>query len=260
MMKQRTLALGLSALVAVFLGAGTAFAQTPATSSAADNQGTTTSDGWTFTVYPILAWLPTHISVDLNVSGGGTGGGDFSGVITDSRFDGAFLGGFNASNGAWRIDSNFMWAAFGGDRVDLPRFSVDVDAIYGYAAVGRRIVKDVYVTGGVRRLALNYDITVKDQTPISRKPGVWDPVVGVAYHRIGKKLELHAELDGGGFGVGSDSEYAAAFRADWKPWQHVGFSGGYGLLVFKVSDTVLGRELIAKQNLNGPVVGLGLYF
>jgi len=260
MMLQRTLASRLSAtLVALLLGAGTAFAQTPTSAPAADQGGTSSSDGWTVTVYPILAWVPTHISVDLNVSGGG-GGGDFSGVITESRVDGAFLGGVNAAKGAWRIDSNFMWAAFGGDRIDLPRFSVDVDAIYGYAAVGRRIVKNVYVTGGIRRLAMNYDITVNGQTPISRKPGVWDPVVGVAYHRIGRKLEVHAELDGGGFGVGSDWEYAAALRAEWKPWQHVGFSGGYGLLVWKVSDTVLGRELVAKQNLNGPVVGLGIYF
>jgi len=116
------------------------------------------------------------------------------------------------------------------------------------------------VTGGVRRLALNYDITVNGQTPISRKPGVWDPVVGVGYHRIGRKLEWHGAFEGGGFGVGSDSEWAAYFRADWKPWEHVGFTGGYGLLIFKVSDEVLGHEIVAKQNLNGPSIGLGIYF
>jgi len=261
MMLPRTLGSRLSAtLVTLTLSAGTAFAQPPATSPSGNSAATNTSDGWDFTIYPVLAWLPTHISTDLHVPGGGSGGADLDGVITDSSIDGAFLGGVSATNGAWGFDSSFMWAAFGGDRVDLPRFSVDVDVIYGYGAVGRRIAKDLYVTGGVRRLALNYDITVNGQTPISRKPGVWDPVVGVGYHRIGRKLEWHGAFEGGGFGVGSDSEWAAYFRADWKPWEHVGFTGGYGLLIFKVSDEVLGHEIVAKQNLNGPSFGLGIYF
>lgn len=258
MMLHRTFAPCLSAtLVALLLGAGTAFAQAPSTPSAADS-GNTTSDGWNVTVYPVLAWLPTNISTDLSVSGGG--GGDFGGLTTDSRLDGAFLAGVGAARGPWRIDANFMWASFGSDRIDVPRFSVDTDAIYGYGSVGRRIANDFYVTGGVRRLALNFDITADGHTPISRKPGFWDPVVGVAYHRITRKLELHGSFEGGGFGVGSDSEYAASFRADWKPWQHFGFTAGYGLLIFTVSDEVLGQKVVAKQNLNGPVVGIGLYF
>jgi len=232
--------------------------RTPSTPAAADQSQTSASGGWDIAIYPILAWVPTHISVDLNVSGGG--GGGFSGVTEDSRLDGAFLGGVAATNGAWRIDSNVMWASFGGDRIDAPRFSVDVDTIYAYGSVARRLAKHIYITGGVRHLALKYDITVAGSAPISRKPGVWDPVVGVAYHRLGQKLDLHGSFEGGGFGVGSDSEYAAYFRADWKPWKHVGFTGGYGLLLFTVSDEVLGQVLVARQNLNGPVIGLGLYF
>jgi hypothetical protein len=82
----------------------------------------------------------------------------------------------------------------------------------------------------------------------------------VGYHRLGRKLDLHGSFEGGGFGVGSDSEYAASFRADWKPWKHVGSTAGYGVLIFTVSDKVLEQEFVAKQNLNGPLIGLGLYF
>ena len=261
-MLQRALATRLSAtLITLLVGASTAFAQAPTAPPATDQGGTSASDGWSISVYPILAWVPTNISVDLNLpGGGGGGGGGIAGVIEDSRLTGAFLGGVGATNGAWRIDSNVMWAALGGDRISTPRFSVDVDVIYAYGSVARRLAKGIYVTGGVRRLALNYDITVPGSAPISRKPGVWDPLVGVAYHKLGPKLDLHGSFEGGGFGVGSDSEYAAYFRADWKPWRHVGITAGYGVLIFKVSDTVLGRELVAEQNLNGPMIGLGLYF
>ena len=260
-MFQRALTTLLPAtLVTLLLGSSHAFAQTPATPPAADQGGTSAPDGWQFSVYPILAWVPTNISIDLNIAGGGGGGGDISGVIEESRLNGAFLGGVGATNGAWRIDSNVMWAAVGGDRINTPRFSVDVDVIYAYGSVGRRLAKDFYVTGGVRRMALKYDITVAGSAPISRKPGVWDPLIGVGYHRLGRKLDLHGSFEGGGFGVGSDSEYAASFRADWKPWRHVGITAGYGLLIFTVSDEVLGQALVAKQNLNGPLIGLGLYF
>lgn len=261
MLRRALATLLYTTLVTLLPGASTAFAQTPATPPAAGQGGTSRSGGWEFSVYPILAWVPTNVSVDLNIAGGGGAGGDISGVIEDSRLDGAFLGGVGATNGAWRIDSNVMWAAFGGDRINTPRFSVDVDAIYAYGSVGRRLAKDIYVTGGVRRLALNYEITVAGSSaPISRKPGVWDPLVGVGYHRLGTKLDLHAAFEGGGFGVGSDSEYAASFRADWKPWKHVGITAGYGVLVFTISDEKLGQLIVAKQNLNGPVIGLGLYF
>jgi len=260
-MIQRALATRLSAtLITLLLGTGTGLAQAPTAPPAADQGGTSPSDGWSISIYPILAWVPTNVSVDLNLPGGGGGGGGIAGVIEDSRLDGAFLGGVGVTNGAWRIDSNVMWAAFGGDRISTPRFSVDVDAIYAYGSVGRRLAKGIYVTGGVRRLALNYDITVAGSAPFNRKPGVWDPLIGVGYHRLGTKLDLHGSFEGGGFGVGSDSEYAASFRADWKPWKHVGITAGYGVLIFTVSDTVLGQELVAKQNLNGPLIGLGLYF
>src|SRR3954464_3704688 len=119
MLKRAHTPLLSATLFTLLLGASTAFAQAPA-APPADQAGTSASDGWQFTIYPILAWVPTHISVDLNVSGGG-GGGGFSGVVEDSRLDGAFLGGVAATNGAWRIDSNIMWASFGGDRIDTPK-------------------------------------------------------------------------------------------------------------------------------------------
>ena len=59
-------------------------------------------------------------------------------------------------------------------------------------------------------------------------------------------------FEGGGFGVGSDSEYGASFRVDWKPVRHFGLTAGYSLLNFKISQDVANRTFVAKQTLHGP--------
>ena len=216
--------------------------------------------GWDVTVYPILAWVPLGINIEVDIPPfGGDGGG--LGDIVDSHLDGAFLGGIAASNGTWRIEGDAIWASFGGDRVERPNLTVDVDIIYGHFSLGRRVAPDVYVTGGVRRLALKYDIKLAQLPQLSRKPGVWDPVVGIGWHRSGSpKIEWHASFEGGGFGVGADVDLAANVRVDWKPTAHFGFIGGYNVLYLKVTDTVVGRSVTVKPSLHGPVVGIGLYF
>jgi hypothetical protein len=237
---------------------GTAFAQSPAPGGG--------DSGWKVTVYPILAWLPTHISIEVNLppANGGGGGGEGAegegGEIVDSRFDGAYLGGFVLANGPWRVDVDGLWAAVGGDRVERPRLTVDVDAIYGRGVVGRRLFSDIYLTGGVRRLALKYDVVVGDRPNFSRKPGVWDPLIGVGWHTERKHFEVHATFEGGGFGVGADSDLGGTFRVDLKPIEHFGITAGYSFLKFKISHEAAGQTFVAKQTLHGPVVGLGLYF
>ena len=226
------------------------------------------ADGdWQITVYPILGWLPLDIGIEVNLpsSGGGDGGGgggSDSGPadIVDSRFDGAFFGGVAATNGPWRIEGYGLWAAFGGDRPERPFLDVDVDLTYGSAKVGRRIAPDFYVTGGVRRLAIAYDVTLGDLPTLSRKPGVWDPIVGIGWHRVRDKVEWHASFDGGGFGVGADVDLGASFSVDWKPVRHFGLTAGYNLLYLKVSDEVANRDLTLKLSAHGPTLGFGLYF
>ena len=142
------------------------------------------SDDWKISIYPVLAWVPTRIGIDVNVppiSGGGGSGPEFGGKIVDGRFDGAFFGGLSAAKGTWRIDADGLWAAVGGDRLERPVLRVDVDAIYGHASVGRKIASDFYATVGVRRMALKYDIEL-DGREFERKPGLWDPLIGVGWH------------------------------------------------------------------------------
>ena len=217
------------------------------------------NEGWRITIYPVLAWIPSGIAIDISLPPSDADGGVI-GKITDSRFDGAFLGGFSAAKGAWRVDADGLWAAVGGDRLELPVFSVDADVIYLHVTGGRRIVKDLYATAGVRRLALKYVINVAALGVLERKPGVWDPLVGLAWHTQRRNFEVHAIFEGGGFGVGSDVELATSFRLDWKPIPHFGFTSGYQFLYFNVDDTARGRAFRVKQTLHGPIAGLGFYF
>jgi hypothetical protein len=215
--------------------------------------------GWDVSVYPILAWVPLGIGIDVDIP---PFQGDFGGAgdIVDSRFDGAFLGGAAASNGTWRIEGDAIWAGFGGDRVERPHLTVDLDLIYGHAILGRRVAPNLYLTAGVRRVALGYDIKLDELQQLSRKPGVWNPLVGIGWHRTGPKVEWHASFEGGGFGVGADVDLAGAVRMDWKPVRYFGITGGYNVLYMKISDTVAGRTVIVEPTMHGPVIGIGFYF
>lgn len=235
---------------------------TNARAQTAPSAPTATQDaGWEFTIYPVLAWLPYKVDVDVNVPPINGGGGG-SGSILNSQFDGAFLAGFSATNQVWRFDVDGLWAAVRGDRMpQLPNLSVDLDVYYGHGTVGRRLARDLYVTGGLRRIAAKYGITLGNQPTFSRRPGVWDPLVGVGWHREQKHWQWHAVFEGGGFGVGSDADIGTSFRVDWKPTAHFGVTGGYALLYFKISDELaVGRTFVSKQTFQGPIVGVGFYF
>jgi hypothetical protein len=239
----------LTLILSVLLAASTARAQTPS------------DDGWNVGIYPVFGWLPLGIDINVDVPPFDDGAGGGAGDIVDSRFDGAFLVGFYASKGLFRVDGDGMWAAVGGDRPARPNLTVDADVIYFHVTGGVKIAPDLYAIGGLRRLALKYDIGIADFPNFERKPGFWDPVVGIGWHREGARwLEVHATFEGGGFGAGTDVEWAGMFRLDFKPARHFGITGGYNLLYFKGEDTVGNRTFQVEQTLHGPLVGIGLYF
>ena len=242
----------LLATVYVVILSRAAGAQTSAPSSGADND-------WHVTVYPVLAWLPVSIGIDVNVPPSGGDGGE-AGRIAESQFDGAFFAGVAASNQVWRVEGYGLWASFGGDRLERPFLTVDLDLIYGSAKLGRRVAPDLYVTGGVRRVAIDYDITLGTLPPLARKPGVWDPIVGLGWHRERDKVEWHGTFEGGGFGAGADVDLGGSLSVDWKPIRHFGLTAGYNVLYLKITDSVATRDVTVTMTVHGPTVGFGLYF
>jgi hypothetical protein len=215
-------------------------------------------------VYPILLWVPTF-SATTNVPPfpDTPDGPDLPGVSgsTEAALDGAALAGFSMEKANWRIDADGIWAALATTR-DLPLLNVDLDVVYGHVSGGVRLYKDLYLTGGVRRLSLKYDIQLQDRPQhFVRKPGIWDPLVGLGWHgALGSRWTLHLVGEGGGFGAGADVDLSGGVRADVRVAGPVGLTVGYTVLYLKLSDTVLQRTFEIKQTLQGPVVGLGLYF
>jgi hypothetical protein len=241
-------------------GPGFAAAQaSPQTATTSDD-----SDDLKISVYPILLWVPAfRATTNVPPYPDSPAGPDLPGGTgsTASSFDGAALAGFSIERGRWRVDADGIWAALVTER-ERPLLRVDMDLIYGHVSGGAKIYKDLYVTAGLRRVALKYDISLADRPQhFIRKPGVWDPLVGLALHsELGSHWVLHAGVDGGGFGVGSDVDLSGIVRADLKIVRHFGLTFGYNVLYLKLSDTVLDRTFDVKQTLHGPVLGLGLYF
>lgn len=227
---------------------------------AAAQTPSTANEGWDVAVYPVFGWIPFGIGLDVDLPPLDDGSGGGGGKIIDGRFDGAFLGGISAAKGRFRVDADGLWAAVGGDRVERPILRVDVDAIYGHGSLGFELGSDVYVTAGVRRLALKYEVEF-DGREFERKPGITDPLIGVAWHRkVGPKLDVHAVFEGGGFGAGADTDISTQLRIDWKPVTHFGVTAGYNTLYLKLTNTVAGKTFAVTQSMHGPLFGIGFYF
>jgi hypothetical protein len=232
-------------------------AQTTVTATSSDND-------MKFSVYPVLLWVPSA-SVNTNVPDypDVPGGPDLPGASgeTTSSFDGAALAGVSIEQNNWRVDVDGIWAALLTTR-DRPLLEVDLDVIYGHISGGVKIYKDLFVTGGVRRVALKYDIQVADRPQhFEREPGIWDPLIGLGWHSaLSPRWTLHVVGEGGGFGAGADVDLSGGVRTDFKITTHFGLTLGYTVLYLKLSDTVLQRTLEVKQTLHGPVLGLGIYF
>lgn len=217
------------------------------------------SDGWNVALYPLLGWIPLGIGAGIDVppfDGGAGGAGD----VMDHRLDGALFGGVSISKANWRVDANLMWIAFGGDRVEAPAFSLDTDVVYGHGSFGVRIVPDLYASFGVRRLATRFDVKFANQPNFERTPGLWDPLLGLGYHRLRRNLDVHAVFEGGGVGMGADVDLGGAVQLDFKPVRFFGISAGYNVLYLKISDDEHDTTFTVHQTLHGPVIGIGFYF
>lgn len=222
---------------------------------------------WQVAIYPVMAWAPIFgVSTREfpSISGSGTGGGGGGGLLPPANasgsFNGAAFAGFRIEKSRWSVDSMALWASVSAERSN-PYVRLDAHIIFGQAFVGREVLPNLFLEGGFRRMAVSLSLKISDFPELDRKPGFWDPLVGLTYRRqLSKKWRIYGHADGGGFGVGSDVDVAATARAEWQFARHFGTTFGYGLLHFKETNTVLQKSLEVSQTLNGPIFGFGIYF
>jgi hypothetical protein len=219
-------------------------------------------------IYPILVQAPIFgATLDLPSLPNGGGGGDGGAISgsTDSSFEGAFMAGFSVQRPDWFIDTSGLWAGLDAERTS-PRVVVDSDVIYFEAIGGWRFYKNLAITGGLRRIAVDLNGDLGQNFQFHTKPGIWDPLIGIDWRRqLSPSWALYLNGQGGGFGVGSDVDFSAAAKADWQFAKHFLLEVGYTYLYFKVkiADVTVGRfqrEVILKESLNGPRFGLGIVF
>jgi hypothetical protein len=224
---------------------------------------------WDVRIYPIFAWLPVFgANVALPETPSNPGAPGSPGIIpegsTSGSVNGAVMAGFRVQKSKWAATGSFLWAGLSGDRT-TPKVHIGMDILYGQVLGGREVLPNLYLEGGVRRMALNVSAKVGDYPEVGRKPGVWDPIIGVTWDKnLGKNWKLVAHMDGGGFGVGSDITVGGDVHADWRFAKHFGLGFGFGVLHFKISDNFTvgdrSKTLTVDQTMYGPIVALGIYF
>jgi hypothetical protein len=223
-------------------------------------------EAWNVEFYPVYVWAPfmgAKLTLPTFPDSPNLpdlpGGGAPSSSVT-SGIKGAAFVAFRVEKGKWVVDANALWAGMSVDKVS-PKVDLGLDIIFGQGMVGYEVLPGLTAEGGVRRMALNVSVTLFQFAQLDRKPGVWDPLVGMSYRRaLGRKWRMDLHADGGGFGVGSQNTYALTAQMDYRFSRHLGMTLGYGLLHFKIADTVLQRTLTIDQTLNGPILGFGIYF
>ena len=209
-------------------------------------------------IYPILGWAPI-LGANVRVPDTPTTPGGGSGS-TNSSINGAALFGATVEKGNWYGSADFMWAGMSTSRSN-PLLNVNVDGFFSGGYVGYRVYRDFFLTGGFRHMGLDYGVTLGNFPEFKRSPGVWDPLVGILWKKhFNEKWTVTANVQGGGFGVGSNVDVSAVASADWQFAKHFGLTFGYGIIHFNIDDTKLNKTFTVNQTLNGPQFGFGIYF
>jgi hypothetical protein len=217
---------------------------------------------WKVTIFPVYGWAPV-LGASVNVPtppNSGNGNNDHPGAKVSGSFAGAALAGFRIEKSRFSTYATGVWAGLSADRSN-PHASVDLDVLYGQVMGGYEVVHNLTLEGGVRRMALKITANLEGYPSASRKPGIWDPLVGLTYRKfLGRKWRVNLHGDGGGFGVGSDLDVGLSGTAEWRFARHFGTTFGYQALHFDVTDGAGPAELELKQTMHGPVFGFGIYF
>jgi hypothetical protein len=222
----------------------------------------------TVVIYPILAWAPIFGASavlprvpdlpGLPGSGPGSGSGESGSVSGSFNFAAAL--GVEIEKDKWLFTTQGLWAGLSGT-AERPHATITSDIVYGDMIGGRQVYKGLAIVGGVRRIELDVGVQLGDLPEFSRKPGVWDPLVGIDWrHDFGRAWTAHLGVLGGGFGVGSDIDASAKIRFEWRFAPHVQLALGYGILYLKESTGTGDRTFKFDQTLQGPEIGIGIGF
>jgi len=242
-------ALGLLIILAFF--GTTTLAQDTSEAGGAKN--------WEFALAPMYLWA-ISISGDATVNGKDVDMDvSFSDIFDDLNGALTFhFEGVHKQNWGFFTDLNYVVLNPENNSVDVEYTQILFELAAFYRLIEGNVVIDGF--GGLRYSSM--DIDVDPPGPLSgfdqRKDWV-DPYVGLRWRwPIGQKWALRLRTDFGGFGIGSDISWNAVGLIDFKPWEHVGFFGGYRMLYQDYSDGRGSNRFAFDATMHGPALGLNI--
>jgi hypothetical protein len=209
------------------------------------------SNGWDWRLTPLYYWA-------VNVDGNSTNGegnppidtGDF-----DFKFEGAFTANFQGIyNNRWGFDTDVIWINLSNTgnltTLDFEYFQAEIDGFYR-VPIGRQHIDWL---AGVRYYRADVAL---EQSPLTDEVDWADPIIGARWEwPFAKQWSVSVRGDIGGFGIGSDFAWQTLLIADWHPWEHVSFTGGFRALNVDFS-TGQGADLFEYDiTLWGPLLGV----
>lgn len=227
----------------------------------------------TVTLYPLLLRAPimgASLKLPSVTPPDGGGGGEEVSGSTDFSLNHAWMAGATVGSDRWFAEMFGLYAALSASRA-TPFVAIDSNTYFFNGRAGVRLFGGVSATAGFRRVSADLHATLtrpSDGTSLEgrAKPALWDPLIGIDWHgQTGSRVRLSANLQGGGFGVGTDLDVSAEAYANWRLLRHVELRAGYTVLHYKttiahVTVGPLDRTLISRQTLHGPEIGIGIPF
>jgi len=241
--------------------------QQPAKPKADWYAGEQSDSGWYVEFYPIYGYAPVfgaNITLPQLPSLPG-GAGLANKGSTGPSLNYALESAIRVEKRKFSITGGGMWASLSAER-QTPFVQASADPKYGTLMIGYEVLKDFWVEGGFRHMGLTVTAQLGGSPQVSTNPSLWDPLLGITYrHRLGRKWMFQGQMDGGGFGVGSDSTIGGSARLDWHFVKHFGTALGFGFQHFGITKPVLqgtqfAQTLQYSNTLYGPIFGLGIYF
>ncbi len=220
------------------------------------------------TIYPIYAWTPVF-GADIKLpeipnpppcDGCGNGGPIIPGGNVSSGLSGAAFFGFTIEKGRIKGGADFLYAGMEAESA-RPVLTVKASTKLGGAQAGFKVANDFWVTGGVRRYALDIRAKALIFDEVQWEPGLWEPTVGAAYEpQLTPTWKLFAKADYGGIGQDHHSTSTGTARLEWQPAKHFALTFGYGFFHLDVKGQIRSRDIHFTQTLHGPIVGIGIPF
>lgn len=186
-----------------------------------ENSETIQKNEWEFNVTPYI-WF-SGLSADISFLNQSIPvEASFSDVVKNLKMAGLLHA--EAKNGRWIIITDLVYMKLDkGGRIDLlnldtslklKQFIADLDVGYNLLNVDDWLFLDVY--GGLRYFETISQLDVGAQTLLDRTINVNDPVLGVRFKTITEKWINGAQIDAGGFGIGSEISWKGNIYAGYR--------------------------------------------